>query len=144
MLHISNTDSHFSNSIVFDEIGYVKNNFKSPTDALELRKYESLLIIFPEFEEGLHKIEENEYLQILFNFHKESNSQLKDSTYNGKLRGIFSSRCCKRPNKIGLTTVKLLARDGRVLRVKGLDALDGSPVLDIKPLCDNIDKKIDF
>ncbi|TXT59143.1 MAG: tRNA-Thr(GGU) m(6)t(6)A37 methyltransferase TsaA [Promethearchaeota archaeon] len=144
MLHISNTDSHFSNSIVFNEIGYVRNNFKSPTDALELRKYESLLVIFPEFEEGLHKIEENEYLQILFNFHRENNSQLKDSTYDGKLRGIFSSRCCRRPNKIGLTTVRLLGKDGPILRVSGLDALDGSPILDIKPMCEVIDGKNGF
>lgn len=143
MLNISNTNSEYSDSIQFNEIGYVKNNFRKPMDSLELRKYESLIIIYPEFEEGLQNIEENKYLQIIFNFHKTQYTQLTDSCYDGELKGIFSSRCCRRPNKVGLTTVKLLERDGGVLRVKGLDALDGSPIIDIKPFCDTIDLELE-
>jgi len=54
------------------------------------------------------------------------------TTKTGEVRGVFASRSPVRPNRIGITTVRLLARDGNRLRVTGLDAVDGTPVLDIK------------
>ncbi len=48
--------------------------------------------------------------------------------------GIFACRCPQRPNPIAISTVKLLGRDGNKIRVKGLDAIDGTPVIDIKPV----------
>ncbi|MBD3255843.1 MAG: tRNA (N6-threonylcarbamoyladenosine(37)-N6)-methyltransferase TrmO [Candidatus Lokiarchaeota archaeon] len=121
------------------EIGFVKNLFYEPMDPLELKKHESEIVIYEQFESGLHKIEENKYLQVLFQFHLAQKYELRDYTYCGRERGIFASRSSKRPNYIGLTKVKLLGVEGRTLRVKGLDALNGSPVLDIKPYCDRMD-----
>ncbi|TFG09667.1 MAG: tRNA (N6-threonylcarbamoyladenosine(37)-N6)-methyltransferase TrmO [Promethearchaeota archaeon] len=116
------------------DIGFVRSNFKDHADPLEMQKYESQIVISDEYIEGLKEIEKNGYLQVLYKFHLyEDDFELKDNTYAGDLRGIFASRCTKRPNNIGLTTVKLMERTGKILKVLGLDAIDGSPVLDIKP-----------
>jgi len=120
-------------------IGIVKNNFIESTDPLEMRKHESVIIVDQAYEEGLHKIEDHEYIQVIFYFHRANDYSLKDQSYDGIERGIFASRCSQRPNNIGLTKVKLLKKDGKKLRVIGLDALDGSPVLDIKPYSEFID-----
>ena len=121
------------------QIGIVRNNFIEPTDPLEIRKHESLIILDQDFQEGLHKIEDNEYIQVIFYFHQVYDYTLKDRSYDGIERGIFASRSSQRPNNIGLTKVKLLEKEGEKLRVIGLDALDGSPVLDIKPYSEIID-----
>jgi len=115
------------------EIGRVRSRFKQPAGPLEMRKHKSTIIINEEYAEGLYRIEEHEYLQVLFSFHLSDGYRLKGPTYHGEVKGVFA--CCspRRPGAIGLTTVKLLAREGRKLRVKGLDAVDGTPVLDIKP-----------
>lgn len=121
------------------EIGFVKNKFQRPIDPKEIKKNESIIIIHKNYEEGLYKIEESEYLQILFNFHLSKGYNLIDNTYDGKNRGIFASRSSCRHSALGLTKVKLLNRNGRYLRVLGLDALNGSPILDIKPYSDIMD-----
>ena len=115
-----------------NQIGIVKSNFFKPTDPLKMKKYESMIIIDKNYEEGLYKIEDSEYLQILFNFHLAKGFNLKDKSYDGNERGIFASRSSIRPNTIGLTKVKLISKKGRKLLVTGLDALDGSPIIDIK------------
>lgn len=121
------------------EIGTIKSKFSEPTNPLEMKKHESLIIIHEEYEQGLYRIEENQYLQILFNFHLSRGYELLDSTYDGLKKGIFASRSSMRPSALGLTKVKLLKRDSRILKVIGLDALDGSPVFDIKPYSDIMD-----
>ncbi len=118
---------------MLEPIGVVKSNFTDPTDWEEMRKYISEIVVKPEFKDGLYKIERNEHLQIIFQFHLSEGYKLKAPRRRGKVRGVFASRSPKRPNPIGLTTVELIEKEGRILTVKGLDALDGSPVLDIKP-----------
>jgi len=125
----------------FNEIGFVKSSFKKYVDPLEMQKHLSYIIIHKEYQEGLEKIEDKGYLQILYRFHLCDNDfKLLDDTYTGLSQGIFASRGTGRPNNIGLTTVKLIERKGNILTVIGLDALDGSPVLDIKPY----NPKLDF
>ena len=122
-------------------IGLVRNQFKDHADPLEMRRYESLIEIAEEYSDGLKEIEKNEFLQIIYKFHLfDEDYDLTDNSYTGSQCGIFSSRSTKRPNNIGLTTVKLLERKGKTLKVLGLDALDGSPVLDIKPYNSILDK----
>jgi len=117
-----------------NHIGIVRSKFKKHVDTLEMRKHESQIIISEEYKEGLEEIEKNKYLQIIYKFHLcNEDNKLRDISYAGSLTGIFASRSIKRPNNIGLTTVKLVKRYGKILKVTGLDALDGSPVLDIKP-----------
>jgi formylmethanofuran dehydrogenase subunit E len=122
------------------EIGVVKSRFTEPADPVEMRKWESTIIVHEEFAEGLYRIEENSYIQVIFNFHQSpADLVLKPKTYDGTIKGVFACRSPRRPSALGLTTVNLLERNGRELRVKGLDAIDGTPVLDIKPYTNSLD-----
>jgi tRNA-Thr(GGU) m(6)t(6)A37 methyltransferase TsaA len=114
-------------------IGTVKNKFKESTDPFVMRKNKSKIIINPEFEDGLYRIEESVYIDITFHFHKSEGYRLKGPIYNGNVKGVFASRSPRRPSTLGHTTVKLLSRKGNELTVSGLDAINGTPVLDIKP-----------
>lgn len=115
------------------EIGIVESKFKEPTNPEKMRKAESTIIITPEYKEGLDKIEDNEYLQILFYLDRSESYVLKGPRRFGEVRGVFASRSPKRPNPIGVTTVKLLERKENKLKIKGLDAIDQTPIIDIKP-----------
>jgi len=61
-----------------------------------------------------------------------------------KLKGLFATRAPKRPNQIGLSVVRLLIREGNVLFVEGIDALDGTPLIDIKPYVPNFEPNTEF
>lgn len=114
-------------------IGYVKSKFPESTNPVIMRREESLIIINEEFEPGLFKIEDSKLIDIMFCFHKSDGYKLKTHTFTGEYKGVFASRSPRSPSGIGYTTVRLLERNGRELKVSGLDALDGSPVIDIKP-----------
>jgi len=114
-------------------IGTVKSRFEQPADPDEMREGESVIVVEPEYEEGLYRIEDNDYIQVVFGFHLARGYTLKGPRRGGTVRGVFASRSPGRPTPVGITTVRLLAREGRRLRVKGLDAVDGTPVLDLKP-----------
>ncbi len=122
------------------KIGEVKSRFKEPGDPYEMRQYESEIIIETEFVDGLYKIEDYKHLQIIFHFHQSVGYKLIGPRRYGPERGVFASRSPKRPSPIAVTTVELIERKDNVLRVKGLDAIDGTPVLDIKPYSHEIDK----
>ncbi|MHB8482811.1 MAG: tRNA (N6-threonylcarbamoyladenosine(37)-N6)-methyltransferase TrmO [Nitrospiria bacterium] len=95
---------------------------------------EGIVEVFPGFAEGLLHIEEFSHLLIIFVFHKSTQMPLKVvPPTQEKERGVFSSRSPHRPNPVGVLTVRLLKRDGNTLYVEGVDLLDGTPVLDIKP-----------
>ncbi|MBN1401682.1 MAG: tRNA (N6-threonylcarbamoyladenosine(37)-N6)-methyltransferase TrmO [Anaerolineae bacterium] len=118
-------------------IGVVHNDLV-PGEALSrARSSASRIELWPEYAEGLLGIEAYERLQILFCLHEApANAPLRQHP-QGDLqrprRGVFALRSPHRPNPIGLTTVRLLEVEGNELVVSGLDAWDGSPVLDIKP-----------
>ncbi len=124
-----------------NEIGVVRNELTRPEGAFKLRNQISTILLHEQYENGLFKIEENEYLQILFYFHESNPNSMKldGLDYKGGLKGVFASRAPNRPSLIGLTTVKLIERKGRELKVWGLDAINGTPILDIKPLAIDID-----
>ena len=113
-------------------IGYVENEFFESAKPKKMRQENSYIVIYPEYQEGLYKIEESKFLNIIFYFHKSTGYTLKGIRRRGEMRGVFASRSPRRPVPLGLTLVKLLERKGNKLRVKGLDAINGTPVLDIK------------
>lgn len=115
------------------EIGKVINKHKYPVDPDEMKKTKSIIKIREEFADGLDKIKNYEYLQIVFYFHKSEDYDLISSRRKGPVRGVFTSRSPKRPSPIGITTVELLKREGNLLYVYGLDAIDQTPIIDIKP-----------
>lgn len=114
-------------------IGFVKSKFDEPANPGIMREAESELTIFEAYAEGLFKTELSDYLEIYFHFDKAEPFQLKTYTYTGDYKGVFATRSPCRPSQIGSTIVKLLERRGNILRVQGLDALNNTPLLDIKP-----------
>lgn len=123
-------------------IGEVKNEFidEVPEDYQEKK---SILVIYDKFEKALLGIEEHSHLVILCWFNKSQRDILQvhpmgDSS--NPLTGVFATRAPVRPNPIALTVCKLLKREGNTLHVKGLDALNETPVIDIKSYkADDID-----
>lgn len=93
-----------------------------------------------EYEQGLEGIEGFSHLSIIYYIHKNKKTKLMTVPLLEKEeRGIFGTRSPSRPNHIGVSTVRLVSREGRFLKVKGLDIFDGTPVLDIKPYVPKVD-----
>ena len=91
-------------------------------------------------EEALFQIESFSHAEIIFYFHLVDEDKIETGARHPRNNeswprvGIFAQRGKNRPNRLGVTTVKILKREGRQLFVQGLDAIDGTPVLDIKPV----------
>ena len=91
-------------------------------------------------EEALFQIESFSHAEIIFYFHLVNDDKIETGARHPRNNqswpkvGIFAQRGKNRPNRLGVTTVKILKREGRQLFVQGLDAIDGTPVLDIKPV----------
>ncbi len=119
--------------IEFEEIGHVQSPYTEAADPFEMREHESVIVVRDDYVDGLYRIEENTALTVLFHFHRAEGYDLIGKRYHGEEKGVFASRSPRRPAGIGVSTVKLLRRKGGKLRVRGLDAIDGTPVLDIKP-----------
>ena len=102
---------------------------------------ESIIELVPELkEEAFDGIDQFSHLEIIYYFHKNipekivSDSRHPRNNKNWPKCGIFAQRGKNRPNSLGLTTVKLIRRKGKCISVLGLDAIDGTPILDIKPV----------
>ena len=92
------------------------------------------LEIDPAYAEGLKDIDGFSHLIVIFAFHKSGRGHLLvKPPFESRRRGVFSTRSPHRPNPVGMTVVRLLGRRGNLLRVSGIDMLEGTPVLDIKP-----------
>ena len=120
---------------IIKPVGIVVNDFNEPTGYNEIKKKPSTIIIYKEYSEALINIGECDYLDIVFYFHKSIDFELSGKIHSGKMRGVFASRSPRRPNSIGITTVKLIQTDKEKLVVEGLDAINNTPVIDIK-CCD--------
>jgi len=100
---------------------------------------EGVLEVLPEFERGLTDIEGFSHLYVLWVFDRaEGYDLLSLPPTDDRSHGVFATRAPRRPNPIGLTVVRLLRREGGRLFVRGLDMLDGSPMLDIKPYLSSV------
>jgi tRNA-Thr(GGU) m(6)t(6)A37 methyltransferase TsaA len=100
---------------------------------------EGVLDIRAALEEGLFDIDGFSHLYVIWEFHRSEGAELTGiSPHDDRPHGVFASRSPFRPNPIGLTVVRLLRREGRRLIVSGLDMLDGTPILDIKPYLSNV------
>lgn len=119
-------------------IGKIRNEFKSKVPD-DYSNHISQIIIDKKYEKGLEALEANSHIIVLFWMDRITEKErvtLKVHPMKNKkipLKGVFATRAPSRPNPIGLSVVKLEKRDKNILTVRGLDALDGSPVLDIKP-----------
>ena len=90
--------------------------------------------IFTPFVEGLRDLEGFERIWLVYWFHRASPAQMRVVPYRDTVEhGVFATRVPARPNPIGISSVRLLAVEGNVLRIAEVDVLDGTPLLDIKP-----------
>jgi tRNA-Thr(GGU) m(6)t(6)A37 methyltransferase TsaA len=120
----------------FRAIGYVENEFREPTKPDTLRASRSRIVLAPELLEGLTGLESGMALLVVFVFHRAEGYDLLQHPRGDRSRpkrGIFALRSPNRPNPIGITEVELLAIEGNILTVRGLDAINSTPVLDMKP-----------
>ncbi|NIQ05187.1 MAG: tRNA (N6-threonylcarbamoyladenosine(37)-N6)-methyltransferase TrmO [Candidatus Korarchaeota archaeon] len=124
-------------SIRFEPVGIIHSPFQTRT-ATPFQAYTSeakgRVEVFNEYEQGLVGIERNSYIELYFHFHKSKSYSLLTVPHQSKnRRGVFATRSPYRPNPIGNSTVKVLKRDGNTLHVRGLDVINKTPLLDIKP-----------
>ncbi len=132
--------------IIMHPIGFVKNEVSSRKD-VSWGEDTSLIQLKDEYISGLSGLEDFSHAIILFyldkaNYVKEKHLQRRPQNRDDMpLVGIFSQRGKDRPNQIGMTSVRILSVSENTLVVKGLDAIDGTPVLDVKPYYPVYDRK---
>lgn len=119
-------------------IGFVSSPYKSagevPKGLGAKHEADGVLNILPDFEPGLLDIEGFSHLIVVWEFDRSHGFELLGTPpSDNRPHGVFATRSPRRPNPIGLTTVALQRREGVKLHVKGVDMLDGTPILDIKP-----------
>jgi tRNA-Thr(GGU) m(6)t(6)A37 methyltransferase TsaA len=120
--------------LILEPIGYVRNDIERSTDFSDVV---SEIVMQEDLVEGLYRIEESKDIEVIFWFDRSLPARMKlhpKGNPNAPLVGVFASRSPNRPNPIGVTRVQLIAIMGNILTVKGLDAFNGTPVLDIKPV----------
>jgi len=124
-------------------IGVIRSPFtekdKTPIQASRSQAV-GLVEIYLEFADGLKDIEALSHIYLLYAFHKSSGYELQVKPFlDDKEHGIFAARYPYRPNPLGISIVKLLSRQENILTVEGIDILDGTPLLDIKPYVPDFD-----
>ena len=128
--------------ITLKPIGFVKNNVKEPRFG-NFANEVSEVIVDEKFTEALDGIDDYSYVIIVYWMNKVKDYVIKHQPQgnpNVPIVGIFACRCPARPNPIAITTVKLLEHKKNKIIVRGLDVLDGTPVIDIKPYWPQYDK----
>ena len=121
----------------YKPIGYVRSPFKdrdhAPKFYTESGDVLATLELLPEYQDGLLGVEPGMALMMLFAFHKSDRHDLQvHKRGTGPLMGVFATRSSRRPNQIGVSIIKVVSIDGTLLTFKGVDTLDGTPVLDLK------------
>lgn len=119
-------------------VGFIRSQY---TDTSQVPKgcgakheAEGFVEMLEEFEEGLLDVEGFSHLFVIWVFDRAEGFELQGvPPTDTRPHGVFATRSPRRPNPLGLTVVRLLGREGRRLKVAGLDMLDGTPVLDLKP-----------
>ena len=132
---------------VMQEIGVIHSPFteKSQTPIQASRSQaRGTVEIYPEYAEGLQDIEGHSHIFLIYAFHESSGYSLLVKPFlDDRLHGLFATRYPYRPNPIGLSIVRLLEKEDNVLRIEGVDMLDGTPLLDIKPYVPEFDLRTD-
>lgn len=124
-------------------IGFVSSPYKNagevPKGLGAKHDVDGVLKILSDFEQGLMDIEGFSHLFVLWEFDRSQGFELLGTPpSDNRSHGVFATRSPYRPNPIGLTVVELLRRKGADLHVRGVDMLDGTPILDIKPYLSSI------
>jgi tRNA-Thr(GGU) m(6)t(6)A37 methyltransferase TsaA len=130
-------------NVLMRPIGFVRSPYSEtaqvPKGFGAQHEAEGTIEILPEYELGLTDIEGFSHLYVIWVFDRSDGCELLGTPPTDTTpHGVFATRSPRRPNPIGLTVLKLVRRDGPKLQVVGVDMLDGTPILDIKPYLSNI------
>jgi tRNA-Thr(GGU) m(6)t(6)A37 methyltransferase TsaA len=129
--------------IVMRPVAFVRSPYRETSEVPKgcgaAHDAEGLIEVLPELEPGLLDIEGFSHLFVIWVFDRAGAAELQGAPpTDDRPHGVFATRSPRRPNPIGLTVVELLGREGPALRVSGLDMLDGTPVLDLKPYLSSV------
>jgi len=115
---------------------------KTPIQPVFAQDCNGIVELFPEYETGLSDLEGFSHLILIYHFHRAPAVHLRVKPFLLDVeKGLFATRAPGRPNPIGLSIVKLDRREGCLLHISGVDTLDGTPLLDIKPYVSRFDCK---
>ena len=133
-------------TIRYTPIGVIRSGHdepeKTPIQPVYAETCRGWADIFPPYVDGLRDLEGFSHLYLIYHFHKAGPTRLLTKPFlQDSERGVFATRASCRPNPIGLSIVELIRREGSTLHLKGLDVLDGTPLLDIKPYVARFDRK---
>ncbi len=131
-------------AITYRPIGLVHSPFKqmegTPIQPVSGKGVEGIVEVLPEYAEGLRDLEGFSHVILLVHFDRCRVTKLVVTTFvDQQEHGVFATRAPVRPNHIGLSAVRLDRVDGNILRIRDLDIIDGTPVLDIKPYIPKVD-----
>jgi tRNA-Thr(GGU) m(6)t(6)A37 methyltransferase TsaA len=125
-------------AITYRPIGVIRSENvspeKTPIQPAYAKGCEGQAVIFQEFADGLRDLEGFSHVYVIYHFHQAGPAKLIVKPFlQDTEHGVFATRAPCRPNAIGLSVVELVRREGNVLHLDGVDILDGTPLLDIKP-----------
>jgi tRNA-Thr(GGU) m(6)t(6)A37 methyltransferase TsaA len=124
-------------------IGFISSPYNDTTEIPKgphaKHEAEGVLRVLPEFEVGLTDVEGFSHLFVIWEFDRSRDFELIGRPpFDDRPHGVFATRSPRRPNPIGLTVVALLRRENGLLHVRGVDMLNGTPILDIKPYLSSV------
>ena len=124
-------------------IGIIHSPYKTREQAPRQGTNESVEIeIYKDYEEGLKDIEGYSHIHLFYWLHESKGYNLMVQTpWEQEKHGVFVTRSPHRPNPLGYSVVRLIERKNNILKIEGLDAIDGTPIIDIKPYIKKIDMK---
>lgn len=133
-------------TIIINPIGIIRTphtDIKNmPIQPIAAEGIKGYIEIFPQYVNGLKDIDGFSHITLLYHFHKINGYELEVVPFmDVESRGIFSCKAPKRPNAIGMSTVKLLGVENNKLYIEQVDMLDGTPLIDIKPFYPRYDNR---
>lgn len=131
--------------IQYKPIGVIRTPFKvlagMPIQPVGARRTRGIVELAADYEAALEDVEGFSHIILLYHFHRSRGYSLRVTPFlDSRQRGLFATRAPKRPNPIGLSIVHLVQITGLALTVEGIDVLDGTPLLDIKPYVPAFDR----
>ena len=132
--------------IKYKPIGIIHSPFKepkgTPIQPTGAKNIDATVELFPEYVEGLKDLEGFSHIILIYHFHLSKHISLRVKPYmDDELRGVFATRAPSRPNPIGISVVRLVKVEGNILHIQDVDAVDGTPLLDIKPYVPEFDTR---
>ncbi len=130
--------------ITFNEIGIIHSPHRerrgAPIQPAGADAFKGEIEVYPEFQEGLADLNGFERIILLYHFHLSEGFELMTKPFlDDQKRGLFSTRAPKRPNSLGLSIVRLIGIEKNILHVQGVDMVDNTPLIDIKPYVPQFD-----